>query len=84
MGSVIAGLGLLVVMACMFTLGMWTPGPLMPEPIRVVSALTPMGAITQALTGAWYSGSGSLTPFLVMALWALITAVGAVKVFRWT
>ena len=94
LGSVIAaiapsaqaayGLGLLVFMAAMFTAGVWTPGPLMPDAIRTFSAYTPMGAMTQALTDAWYTGTASLTPFIVMTGWALLTSVFAVRVFRWT
>ena len=94
LGSVIAavapsaqaayGLGLLVFMAAMFTAGMWTPGPLMPDTIRTISGFTPMGAMTQALTDAWYTGNVSLLPFIVMAVWALLASALAVKVFRWT
>lgn len=77
------GLGLLVFMASMFTAGMWTPGPLMPEGIRTISALTPMGSMTQALTDAWYQGTITSLPFIVMAIWALATGAIALKVFRW-
>lgn len=78
------GIGLLVFIASMATAGMWTPGPLMPDALRTVSALTPTGAMTQALTDAWYAGTVSGVPFLVMAGWALLTGALAVKVFRWT
>ena len=94
LGSVIAavapsaqaayGLGLLVFMATMFTAGIWTPGPLMPETIRTISAFTPMGAMTQALTDAWFTGTASLLPFIVMTVWALLASVLAIRVFRWT
>lgn len=93
LGSVIAavaasaqvayGLGLLVFMAAMFTAGMWTPGPLMPESIRIISGFTPMGAMTQALTDAWYTGAVSGAPFLVMFAWALPCGALALKVFKW-
>ena len=77
------GLGLIVFMATMFTAGMWTPGPLMPETIRIISGFTPMGAMTQALTDAWYAGTVSLVPFIVMTAWALLASALAVKIFRW-
>lgn len=77
------GLGLLVFMACMFTAGMWTPGPLMSDAIRTISSVTPMGAMTQALTDAWYSGAVSVAPFIVMILWTLPTGALALKVFKW-
>ncbi len=77
------GLGLLVFMASMFTAGMWTPGPLMPDGIRAISSATPMGAMTQALTSSWYGGSTSLGPFLVMLLWAVPAGLLSLKIFRW-
>lgn len=77
------GIGFLVFMACMFTAGLWTPGPLMPEAIREISAFTPLGAMTQALTAAWYGGSVTAFPFLVMLGWTVPCALVAAKVFRW-
>ena len=77
------GIGFLVFMVCMFTAGLWTPGPMMPEGIRQVAAFTPLGAMTQALTAAWYAGSVTAWPFLVMAAWTVSCALVAAKVFRW-
>lgn len=78
------GIGFLVFMACMFTAGLWTPGPLMPEAIRQIAAFTPLGAMTQALTAAWYGGSVTAGPFLVMLGWTVPCSLLAAKVFRWT
>lgn len=78
------GLGLLVFMVSLFTAGMWTPGPLMPDGIRTVSAFTPLGAMTQALTDAWFAGTVSITPFLVMILWALPAGALAIRIFKWS
>ncbi|MCQ1995889.1 ABC transporter permease [Arthrobacter sp. zg-Y1171] len=77
------GIGFLVFMGCMFTAGLWTPGPLMPEGIRQVASFTPLGAMTQALTAAWYGGTVTVAPFLVMLVWTVACAVPAAKVFRW-
>lgn len=77
------GLGLLVFMACIFTAGTWTPGPLMPDGVRSLSAASPLGAMTQALTAAWYGGEVSPMAFVVMGLWAVPAALLALKVFRW-
>lgn len=77
------GLGMLVFMACIFTAGMWTPGPLMPDAIRTVSAASPLGAMTQALTAAWYGGEVSPMAFVVMLLWAVPAGFLALKVFKW-
>lgn len=77
------GLGLLVFMASLFTAGMWTPGPLMPDAIRTISAASPLGAMTQALTAAWYGGEVSPWSFVVMLLWAIPAGLLALKVFKW-
>lgn len=77
------GLGLLVFMVSMFTAGMWTPGPLMPDGIRAISSATPMGAMTQALTSSWYEGAASLGPFFVMLLWAVPAGLLSLRIFRW-
>ncbi|QEW01935.1 ABC transporter permease [Microbacterium lushaniae] len=77
------GMGFLVFVACLFTAGVWTPGPMMPEPIRTVSSFTPVGAMTQALTDAWYAGTATWSPFLVMAAWAVVAGVVALRVFKW-
>lgn len=77
------GIGLLVFMGCIFTAGMWTPGPLMPDGLRIVSSVTPLGATTQALTAAWYGGELSPLTFVVMLVWAVPAALLALRVFRW-
>ena len=77
------GVGMLVFMACLFTAGMWTPGPMMTPVVQLVTGLTPLGAMTQALTSAWYQGTAEVTPFIVMSVWAVLCALISVKVFRW-
>lgn len=77
------GVGMLVFMVSLFTAGMWTPGPLMPAPVRIISGYTPLGAMTQALTSAWYGGTVTVAPILVMTGWTLVCAVVSLKVFRW-
>ncbi|MCQ2001195.1 ABC transporter permease [Arthrobacter zhaoxinii] len=76
-------IGFLVFMVCMFSAGLWTPGPLMPEGVRQVAAFTPLGAMTQALTAAWYGGAVTVAPFAVMLGWTVSCAVVAARVFRW-
>lgn len=77
------GVGMLVFMACMFTAGMWTPGPMMAPGVQRVTGFTPLGAMTQALTSAWYQGTSELAPFVVMSVWAVLCAAISVKAFRW-
>ena len=72
-----------VFMACLFTAAMWTPGPMMTPDVQLVTGPTPLGAMTQALTYAWYQGTAEITPFIVMSVWAVRSASLAVKAFRW-
>lgn len=77
------GAGLLVFVGCLFTAGVWAPGPLTTETVRDFTGLTPVGAMTQALTAAWYGGTVEASSFAVMAGWALVCGLVAIKIFRW-
>lgn len=77
------GIGLLVFMASLFTAGVWTPGPMMSDPVRDLVGYTPLGAMTQQLTAAWYGGSIEGSAFLVMVAWLVVCAIVSAKVFRW-
>jgi ABC-2 type transport system permease protein len=77
------GIGLLVFMASLFTAGVWTPGPLMSDPMRDAVAFTPLGSMTQQLTAAWYGGAVDGSAFLVMGAWLVLCATVSAKVFRW-
>lgn len=77
------GIGMLVFMACLFTAGMWTPGPLMAPAMQLLTGFTPIGAMTQALTAAWYHGTAQIAPFIVMSVWALICTLISVRTFKW-
>jgi ABC-2 type transport system permease protein len=93
LGSVIAararnaqnanGIGMLIFFGCLFTAGVWTPGPLMAEPLREISGYTPLGAASQSLTAAWYGHPVELVQIAVMVAWAIPLLVLAVKTFRW-
>ncbi|QTX06049.1 ABC transporter permease [Agromyces archimandritae] len=77
------GIGMLVFIASLYTAGVWTPGDTMPETMRTVSGFTPLGAMSQSLTSAWYEGTATLAPILVMGAWALICSLLAIRLFRW-
>jgi len=77
------GAGLLIFIASLFTAGVWTPGPMMPEYIAAVAALTPAGAMTGAVTDAWHTGTVSPADFAVMGVWALAAGALALKLFKW-
>ncbi len=65
--------------------GMWTPGPTMPEALRVVGQFTPLGAASQALTIGWFgSGTFPLLQVVVMIAWTAVLLPVGLKLFRWT
>lgn len=77
------GIGVLVFMASLFTAGVWMPGPLMPESVREIATLTPLGAMAQTLTAAWYGGAIDSRPWIAMVIWSAVCALLSTKVFRW-
>ena len=77
------GIGTLILFASLFFAGVWTPGPLMPEPAAAVAAYTPLGAAAQSLTAAWYGQPLDLVPVVVMVLWTVLFSAVAVRLFRW-
>lgn len=77
------GIGMLIFFLCLLTAGIWSPGPMMPDWAQTLTGLTPFGAASQTLSAAWL---GTPFPWLllaVMAAWAAITGLIAVKAFRW-
>lgn len=77
------GIGMLIFFACLFTAGVWTPGPMMAEPLRQISGFTPLGAASQSLTAAWYGHPVSLVQLVVMVAWTIPLLVLAMRTFRW-
>ncbi|MFB4197019.1 ABC transporter permease [Streptomyces carpaticus] len=75
--------GTVVFFPAMFTAGVWLPVQTMPDALREIVQLTPFGAASQALdqaaTGAWPAWSH----LGVMALWAMVLTVVAIRRFRW-
>lgn len=93
LGSVIAarassaqsanGIGMLVFIASLFAAGVWTPGPLMSEPLRQIAGLTPLGAASQSLSAAWYGQPFPVVQLLVLIAWTIPCAFVAYRTFRW-
>ncbi|GAB2475067.1 ABC transporter permease [Xylanimonas ulmi] len=63
--------------------GMWTPGPIMPEVLRVVGRFTPLGAASQAMTIGWFEQGFPLLQMVVMAAWTAVLLPVGIKLFRW-
>jgi ABC-2 type transport system permease protein len=64
--------------------GMWTPGPVMPEALRVVGRYTPLGAAAQAMTTGWFEEGFPATQVVVMVVWTAVLAPLGIRLFRWT
>ena len=67
----------------MFFAGLWLPRAVMPTVLCDMSDLTPLGASAQALTGAMRGAFPSATSLLVLAAYALVFGLLAVRFFRW-
>jgi ABC-2 type transport system permease protein len=78
-----SGLGTLVYFPMMFTAGVWTPGPTMPDAVRRVADYTPLGAASQAMQDAWAGSSIRLLHVVVMVTVTAIFGAIAARSFRW-
>lgn len=76
-------LGTVVFFPSMFTAGVWVPVQAMPELLRSIVEVTPIGAASQALDQAAGGDWPSVTHLAVVTLWAVLTGVAAIRWFRW-
>ncbi|WP_164699684.1 ABC transporter permease [Modestobacter sp. KNN46-3] len=75
--------GTVVFFPLMFTAGVWYPVSAMSGLVRDVVAATPTGAAALALDRAQAGELPTLLQVLVVAGWAVVLAVLAVRCFRW-
>lgn len=75
--------GMAIYFPMLFFAGMWIPRSIMPDGLRLVSDMTPLGAAVQALNDSWLDGSVSATHLLVMVAYSVVIGLVATKVFRW-
>lgn len=77
------GIGSLLIFPVMFFAGLWVPRAAMPGTLRDVSDFTPLGASVQALQDAAGGAWPRPLHLAVMALYAMVFGVVAVRTFRW-
>lgn len=77
------GIGLAVYFPLLFFAGVYFPREVMSDGLRTISDLTPSGAAVQALSDTWAGSSASGSSLLVMAAFAIVTALVATRFFRW-
>ncbi|WP_051713427.1 ABC transporter permease [Actinoalloteichus caeruleus] len=77
------GIGSILLVPMMFLSGAMVPREDLPELVRQIGDLTPVGAVTQALRASWAGEALSLRPFLVMGVTVLLIWPIAIRFFRW-
>jgi len=82
-GRAANAIGMLVYFPMLFFAGVWTPGPMMPETIRRLSDLTPLGALSQALQASWAGQAVRPLHLLVMVGYLAVVGALAARLFRW-
>lgn len=63
--------------------GLWFPREAMPDLMRRISDLSPMGAAVDAVQEAWFSGTTQVSSLAVLAVFAVVLGLVAVVTFRW-
>ncbi|GAA1565991.1 ABC transporter permease [Dactylosporangium maewongense] len=78
-----SGIGTALFFPLMFFAGLWVPREVMPDKLVRVSDFTPLGAAVQGLRdttdGGWPSGQA----VAVLAAYAVLAALLAIRCFRW-
>ena len=75
--------GTILFFPVMFFAGLWVPRELMPGMLRRISDFTPLGAGEQALRDAAAGLWPHMGQVAVLAAYAVLFGVGAVRFFRW-
>ena len=76
-------LGFAVFFPMLFFAGVYVPRGYMSDALTTISNLTPLGAAVQAMLDAWAGTTPSGQQLLVMALYAVVFSLAAVRLFRW-
>ena len=75
--------GMVVFFPSMFTAGVYVPVQALPSPLRDIVGVSPLGAATEAMTQAMSGGFPDARHLLVVAAWAAVLSLIAVRTFRW-
>jgi ABC-2 type transport system permease protein len=68
----------------MFFAGLWQPSQTVtPSAMHTISNLTPLGAAVHAMLRSMQGTFPTIGSLAVMAAWAAISTVAAVRLFRW-
>ena len=75
--------GMAIYFPMLFFAGVWIPRTIMGEGLRLFSDLTPLGSAVQALEDSWFGTTPNLLNLGVMAAYAVVAGVLAIRFFRW-
>ena len=76
-------IGMAVYFPMLFFAGVWIPRTIMPDGLRTISDLTPLGSAVQAIDDSWFGTTPDVMNLAVMAVYAVVVGSIAVKMFRW-
>jgi len=80
----VAGLvGTVLLYPLLFFAGMWTPKQNLAPLAQHIGNYTPLGAAVQAMDAAMQGNFPPARPLLVMAAYAVVFGVAAIRLFRW-
>jgi ABC-2 type transport system permease protein len=82
--AILAGvLGTIVLYPMLFFAGVWTPARSMTPLLQHTGNYTPLGTAVQAMQD-WMQGTfPAARPLLIIAAYAVVLGVAAVRLFRW-
>lgn len=75
--------GTILLYPMLFFAGLWAPQQNLSPLLQHIGNYTPLGAAVQAMEAAMQGSFPSARPLLVMAAYAVVFGIAAIKLFRW-
>jgi ABC-2 type transport system permease protein len=76
-------LGTVLLYPLLFFAGLWTPKQNLAPVLQHLGSYTPLGAAVQAMDATMQGNFPAARPLLVMAAYAVVFGIAAIKLFRW-
>ena len=78
-----AAIGMAIYFPLLFLGGVWIPRQVMPDGLRLVSDLTPLGSAVKVMDDAWFFGTLSVGHLLILVAYTVVVGFLAIRLFRW-